>query len=423
MKKKKVVVITVAIVLAIVLVIAAALLLKSDSFGMNKAQRNTPVATVGGTEKVTANEFVVNFTNYYGNIDTYNQYALYYGYGEYHDVSTPEGVETLRREILDELVEQRAYVAMAKESGITLSSDEKSEAEKAGKEAYDTLISNYTEQYAQSGYTDPKSYAVTSVAQYLSDYGIGSKSEFIRRSTESQEASLLASKVVEKLKGESGITAEQAEALYPDWASYYKDYYYEGMISAYDEYFAQGQQNIRYLYIPEEGFVFLRVIELNDKDRAEALVAEIGTDAEIFEKYCGNKDAVSEENLNALMGLVAADDSYAISATDSSFDATVYEAVSAMNVGDIQLVTVTKEAEAAEATEEAAEPAVTYYIVRRVEGTTGIVPFEKVKDVVSEDVIDEAQGNYATEQVEAWIAKEGNVVIDEDVYEMVKKAA
>lgn len=420
MKKKKVVVITVAILLVIVLGVAAALLLKSDTFGMNKTERNKAVATVGGDGKVTANELAVSFQNYYGNIDTYNQYALYYGYGEYHDVSTPEGVESLRREILDELVTERAYVAMAKENGITLSAEEKAEAAQAGKEAYDTLIDQYTEQYSSYGYADPKNYAVTSVAQYFTDSGIGNKSEFIRRNTASEEASLLSEKLSEKLKGESGITAEQAESLYPDWASYYEGYYYDGVIAAYDEYFAQGLQNIRYLYIPEEGFVFLRVIELNDKERAEALAAEIGTDAELFEKYCGNKDAKSEENLNALMGLVAADDSYAISATDSSFDAAVYEAVAAMNVGDIRLVTVTAEAEA---TEEDAEPVSTYYIVRRVEGTTGLVPFEKVKDIVSEDVVNDAQTTYASEQVAAWIAEEGNVVIDEDVYAMVREAA
>ena len=131
MKKKKVIITTAAILLVVILVVAAILLLKSDAFGMNSSQRKKPVAVVGGSEKITANELAIDFQNYYGNIDNYNMYALYYGVGTYHDVSTPEGVEELRQEILHELIEQRAYVCLAKEKGITLTAEEKAlEAEK-----------------------------------------------------------------------------------------------------------------------------------------------------------------------------------------------------------------------------------------------------------------------------------------------------
>lgn len=422
MKKKKVILITAAVILAIVIAVAAILLLKSDMFGMTKAQRNKPVATVGGTETVTASEFAIGFQNYYGNIDMYNQYAMYYGVGSYHDVSTPEGVEALRKEILDDLVSQRAYVALAKKYGITLTDEEKKQAAEAGKASYESLVSQYTEQYARSGNADAKNYAMTSVAEYISKSGIGSKAEFIRRNTYNEEAAKLQTKVVEKLKADSGITAEQAEELYPDWASYYEGFYSEGYVSQFDQYFIEGAQKMRYPYIPED-FVFVRVIELSDKDRAEALAAEIGTDAEIFEKYCGNKDSKSEENLDKLMPLVAADDSYAIGANDSSFHPSVYEDVAAMNVGDIKLINVTSEASEEEGTAEAEEPYSAFYIIRRVEGTTGIVPFEKIKDTVAEDVVSNAQSEAAAKAVSDWIAEEGNVVIDDDVYAMVRDAA
>ena len=416
MKNKKKIIITVAvIILVIVLVIAAIMLLKSDTFGMNATQRKKAVAVVG-TEKVTANELAVSFQNYYSNIDNYNMYALYYGYGTYHDVSTPEGVEALKKEILDDLIEERAYVAMAAEYGITLSAEEKAQCKADGAAAYDDLVAQYTDSYAKSGYSDPKSYAVSTIAQYFSNYGIGTKSEYVRRSTYSAEAALLAEKVNAKLKEESGITEADAEALYPDWASYYEGYYSEGMVATYDSYFMQGYQKIRYLYIPEN-FVFLRVITLTDEARAAELAAEIGTDAEKFETYC-----MSEENQDGLMPLIAADDSYAISANDSSFDPAVYEAVAAMNVGDITLVTVDVPAEEPAEGEEAAEAAPTkyFYIVRRVEGNYGIAPFEKVKDTVAADVIEDAQSKFVEERVHAWIAEEGHVVTDDAAVAAIK---
>ena len=418
MKKKKIITTAVIVVLVIALIIAAISLLKKDNFGMTSAQRNAAVAVVGGSEKITANEFAIDLQNYIGNIDQYNMYALYYGIGTYRD---PSDKDAIREEKLHELIEERAYVAIAREFGITLSSEEKKEAEEAGKKAYDNLVEQYTNQYSQYGYADPKSYAVSSVAEYFSKSGIGSKSKFIQRNTVTEEASKLRTKVIEKLKEDSNITDDQAEELYPDWVSFYEGYYSEGMIATYDNYFIQGNQKIRYLYIPEEGFVFVRVIALDDEARANEMVEQIGTDAEKFEEFC-----MSEENNDGLMPLVAPEDSYAISENDSSFDAAVYEAAKEMNVGDIKLVVVTTAPEAEETDEESeepaepAEPVTTYYIIRRVEGATGFTPFEKVKDVVVSDVISDAKDKYADKYVHEWMENEGNVVINENVLATVK---
>lgn len=437
MKKKKVVLTVVAVVLVICLIIAAIVLLKKDTFGMTRTERNKPVAVVGGTETITANEFAVDFNNYYSNVDSYNM-AYIYGYGgSYHDVSTPEGVEALKKEIFDGMVEERAIICIAAEKGITLTAEEKEQAAKTGREAYDNLVNSYAESYKSYGYSDPKSQAVSGVGEYISKTGIGTKTEYVRRATHSAEASLLQEKVFAKLGEESGITAENAAEYYPDWAKMYQENYTEGYIAYYDEAFIAGEIQNRFLYIPEEGFVFVRVIKLTDGARAEAIVADIGTDAAKFETYC-----MSEENQDGLMPLIAADDAYAISAADSSFDASVYEAAAAMNVGDIKLVVVDNKAdeeepaaeEAAEpaaeeaaaepaAEEAAAEPAAEYYIIRRVEGATGIVPFEKVKDKVTDDVVEYAKEEYAEKAVHEWIEKEGNVKIDESVYEMIEAKA
>lgn len=413
-KTKKTIIIAAAIILIAGLIVAAILMLKTDSFGMNATKRKKAVAVVGGTEKITANELANSYLNYYTQIENYNsQLLMYYGVS-YYDLSTDEAKNELKNEMLDSLVEERAAIVLAGQKGITLTAEEKAECEATGKANYDSLVQEYVDGYASSGYTDAKSYALTSVAQYLIDYGFGNKTEFIRRATKSAEASALKTKLLAKLSEESGITAEKASELYADWAANFETNYYAGSVAQQDANFITGSASYRYLYIPE-GFVFVRVINLGtDKARAEALVAEIGTDAEVFEKYCA-----SEENTDGLMKLVAADEGYAIGESDSSFSSEVYTAAAAMNVGDIALVTVP--AATTESTEtESAEAS--YYIIRRIDGQTGIVPFEKVSEAVVNDLVTDKQTEYAETTIHEWISAEGNVVIDEALLAEIKVA-
>ena len=107
----------------------------------------------------------------------------------------------------------------------------------------------------------------------------------------------------------------------------------------------------------------------------------------------------------------AADKGTAIGEHDSPFDGSVYDLAKDMNVGDVELAqAVTKDSDGNDAT--------AYFIVKRVEGTTGIVPYEEVKSVIDSTLKSYAENNYYTEQMEAWRDK-ANIVIDEDTLDAV----
>ena len=396
--KKKVVIIVVAIVLVIALIGCAFLFLKKDAFGMNRSERNAAAITVGGTEKVTAGELATYFNNYYSNL---NQQYSYYGF------TFPE--DDVKESVVEELAEEKAYVCIARELGLSLTAEEEAECKTSGKEAYQELLDEYTEYYESNGTTDAANYALTSVTDYLANYGYGTKQAFIDRNTEAARDEKLMSKVEEYYKNEAGYTDEQLPELYEKFVTEnYKDTYYDGVVATYDEYYAEDYQVIRYLYIPED-FLFVRVISLTDEARASEIFADIAGDAEKFETYCK-----SDENTDVLMKKIADDDAYAIGANDSSFDAAVYEKAAAMNIGDIELVNVVT------GTDDDGNETGTCYIIRRVEGTTGIVPFEKVKDTVSSDVLEYVQSEYIEEKVHAWLNTEGNVVKNEEVIAKIK---
>ena len=102
MKRQIKKILLIAAVALAILVLAAGLimLLRKDSFGDNYFTRNKAIATVNGA-KITKNEFAASLSNYYNNIDTYNMYAMYYGYGKYYDVNSETGVRDLKKDILN----------------------------------------------------------------------------------------------------------------------------------------------------------------------------------------------------------------------------------------------------------------------------------------------------------------------------------
>ena len=99
MKRQTKKILLIAAVALAILVLAAGLimLLRKDSFGDNYFTRNKAIATVNGA-KITKNEFAASLSNYYNNIDTYNMYAMYYGYGKYYDVNSETGVRDLKKD-------------------------------------------------------------------------------------------------------------------------------------------------------------------------------------------------------------------------------------------------------------------------------------------------------------------------------------
>ncbi len=393
---KKILLIAAAALAILVLVAGLIMLLRKDSFGDNYFTRNKAVATVNGT-KITKNEFAASLSNYYNNIDTYNMYAMHYGYGKYYDVSSETGMRDLKKDILNNLIESEAFIQMGKELGITLTAEEQSAVAQSAKDALTNLKDQILESAKSSGAQNPETYATTMLANYFSNIGINQKT-FLKRSEHSALAEAYAEKIQEHFAAERNVTEAELKDIYAEYAkTYYEDAYVEGAYAQNTSYLAMGYTDIPYLYIPED-FVFVQVIQTSDADKAGEILAKV-QEGEDFETYRASDDNESETGkAQAIL---------AIGENDSPFDGAVYDRAKDMNVGDVDMVQVaTKDSDG--------NDTAAYYIVKRAEGTTGIVPYEEVKAVIDDTIKSYAENNYYTEQIEAWRDK-ANIVVDEDV--------
>ena len=168
-RQTKKIILFAAVALAIIVLVAGLImLLRKDSFGDNYFTRNKTVATVNGA-KISKNQFAVSLSNYYSNIDTYNMYAQYYGYGKYYDTSTEAGMKSLKNDILNSLIDNEVYIAMAKDLGITLTGEELAAVKTEAQEALTNLKDQILQSAKSSGSQNPETYATTMLANYFSN--------------------------------------------------------------------------------------------------------------------------------------------------------------------------------------------------------------------------------------------------------------
>ena len=406
-RQTKKIILFAAVALAIIVLVAGLImLLRKDSFGDNYFTRNKAVATVNGA-KISKNQFAMSLSNYYSNIDTYNMYAMYYGYGQYYDTSTEAGMKSLKNDILNSLIDNEVYIAMAKDLGITLTSEELAAVKTDAQESLTNLKEQILESAQSSGSQNPETYAATLLGNYFSNMGINRKT-YLKRSEHSALAQKYAAKLQEHFAAERNVTEEELPEIYAAYVQeHYVDGYTDGSYSLNESYVALGYTDVPYLYIPED-FIFVRVIQLSDKVLATDTLNKIqgGEDFETF--FAG------DDNENTT-GKGLGDQPQAIGGTDSAFDAKVYEEASAAAVGDVILVTV-------EGTDSDGNATTTYYIVKRVEGTTGVVPYEDVKEKIDSTLKSHEENEYYTEQVDAWREK-ATIDIDDDAINAFDPAA
>ena len=404
---KKILLYAAAALAIIVLVAGLVMLLRKDSFGDNYFTRNKAVATVNGT-KITKNEFAATLSNYYNNIDTYNMYALYYGFGQYFDTASESGMKNLKNYILNGLIDNEISIQMAKELGIALTDEELAEVAQSAKDSLTNLKEQILESAKSSGSQDPETYATTMLASYLSGLGINQKT-FLKRSEHSALADKYAAKLQEHFAEQRNVTEEELPNIYEEYVrTYYQDTYVEGNYAQQTEYLSEGYADTPYLYIPEN-FLFVQVIQLSDADKAQEILAKIEA-GEDFETY-----RTAEDNENKIARTAEAHKGVAIGENDSVYDSVVYMAAKDMNVEDVQMVqSVTQDSEGNDVN--------TYYIVKRVPGTTGMVPYAEVKDVIDSTLKGYVNNTYYTEQVDAWREK-ASIVIDDDIVNAFDPAA
>ena len=404
---KKILLYAAAALAIIVLAAGLIMLLRKDSFGDNYFTRNKAVATVNGT-KITKNEFAATLSNYYNNIDTYNMYALYYGYGQYFDTTSESGMKSLKNYILNGLIDNEVSIQMAKELGIALTSEEQAEVAQSAKDSLASLKEQILESAKSSGSQNPETYATAMLANYLSGLGIDQKT-FLKRSEHTALADKYAAKLQEYFTAQRNVTEEELPAIYEEYArTYYQDTYVEGYYAQQTEYLSEGYTDTPYLYIPED-FLFVQVIQLCEADEAQEILAKIEA-GEDFETY-----RTSEDNENEIARTAEAHKGVAIGENDSVYDSVVYMAAKDLGMDEVQMVqSVEKDSDGNDVN--------TYYIVKRVPGTTGIVPYEEVKDVIDSTLKSYVNNTYYTEQVDAWREK-ASIVIDDDAVNAFDPAA
>lgn len=403
---KKIIGIAVVALVVIVLVAALIMVLRKDSFGDNYFTRNQIVATVNGA-KISKNQYAVTLSNYYSNIDTYNMYAMYYGYGQYYDTSTEDGMKSLKNDILNSLIDNEVYIAMAKDLGITLTSEELAEVKKEGQEALTNLKEQILESAKSSGSQTPETYATTMLANYFSNMGISQKT-FVERNEHAALAQKYAEKLQEHFANQRNVTEEELPEIYAEYVQeHYVDAYTDGSYTLNESYVAQGYTDIPYLYIPEN-FIFVRVIQLSDKLKADETLEKIQA-GEDFETFFS-----SDDNENTT-GKALGDKPQAIGENDSAFTAKLFTEASAAAIGDVILVTE-------EGTDSDGNATTICYLVKRVEGTTGVVPYEDVKDVIDSTLKSHEENEYYSKQLDAWREK-ATIEIDDDAINAFDPAA
>ena len=405
---KKIILTAVIIVLVVALAVTAIMLLRKDSFGYNYFERNQAVAKVGD-HKITKNEFAVALNDYYSNISTYNMYALYYGYYEYYDTGSEDDMAKLKADILNTLVMREVYINLADELGISLTDEEMAECIKTGKDALTSLQEECVSSASSSGATDATNYGLKIMSNYFANMGMN-KSIFVKRNTHAAVASALETKVEEYYNTERSVAEDEIPAAYEKYVQeYYVDTYADGSYAQYENYYQQGYSKTRYLYVPED-FLFVRVIKLDDSDKATELMDKINSGEE-FESILQ-----SDDNLDTFIKTMDESEGYAIGAKDSIFDNAIYEQAAKMEIGEIGLTELSSTSKADDGTE---TTTYTYYIIERVEGQTGIVPYEKVSESMHDTVVSYLEYAYFTEKVDAYKEK-ANIELYEALYLAVK---
>ena len=267
-----------------------------------------PVAAKVGNRSVS----VMNLKNAYNNSLSY---ASYYGY----ETETAEGRQDYLEYILDSLVEEQVIAYEAEQAGVTLTDEEKAEAEKKGQENYDSYYQQFVDYYSQSNVSDVNAYANKTFAESLADSGMT-----VSKLKEQYRKNAIDDKIIEKyqaqLQAEYTPTAEELKEMYKDQLDQQKSAM-ESLPSYYftlETYYQYGYSYMP-LFVPE-GLFYVKHILVEDEATANDIKAKLdaGEDFDTLMKefntdtaednypdgyICGEGASFVEEFLNAALAL------------------------------------------------------------------------------------------------------------------------
>ena len=408
--------------LAAILIVGAVLLisaLNKDAFGNNWFARNKTIATVGG-EKVKMGQFARLYGSYYQDIENRNLYASWGLGGKYYDTSVVGWEQELKEDIFNELISQIQQKQKAIELGITLSDEERKDSKASGQTAVEEMEKQCLKSAEEAGATDAKSYAVSIMNNYLRSNGM-TKAQYRKENVQNAIYTLYQNKLREHCEEEFVINEEDLPGVYEELVqtafvdAYKAGDYTLGLQSLRDE-----QSAYPSLYIPEN-FLFVRAIDAGTSEEdAQAMLARI-EGGESFETI-----RLSMENKDDFMCVYP--DPIALGPDDSFMGTAAYEQALEMGIGayaiTANLVTVPVPEDADPIMdEETGEPVTTteethYYVIRRVESQTGMVPYEKYAAALKDGLIMREKNRLYGEMLESWL-KDASVSRRDDLVQNV----
>ncbi|MDO4543982.1 MAG: hypothetical protein Q4C01_05445 [Clostridia bacterium] len=384
MKKQTKRTILISVIAAVVVIVAILLIaaLQQDGYGFNWFERNKKVA-VAEDASLSMGEFERTFSNsaYY--------YSMY--------ITDEESWTNLANSTLQQEIAYKIYVREAEALGLELTAEQQEAVDAAGQSAVDSLESSIRSSLASSyGYASgdevPDTTVLTQLTSYFKDLGC-SKAQFMKEAEYSTYAEYCYTNLVAYYEENEMVGYEELLTAYEQYVTdIVMPNYYNGTYASYETSYQAGTSEYRYLYIPED-FVFVRAIKLSDEETMNEVVARLEA-GEDFETIL--KEDVNEDEFIKTM-----DDSegYAIGEADcfmDSNDGIVYPIAAEMTIGEgwetVDVVATSTDDEGT------VTETHTYYIIMRVDGETGIVPFEKYRDAIETDI----ELYYMSEQ---WLAE------------------
>ena len=432
---KKNLLIAVITALVIAVVVFGIYALSTDAAGNNWFERQATALSVNG-DKVSMGEFSAAYTTYVNNIQMKNIYAqMGYG-GTYVDTGKENWQLDVKKIIASQLIQERVFAQKAADFGLALTAEEKASIKEAGRKAVEDLRKECLKAAIQRGYAgaeasailsnssgsgDPlaelekrglinasaKNHAQEMIAEAMIAQGT-TLAQFRKNAEKEREYNLLYDKVVNYyleniyVEDDAALPGVYEEFVQKNFADDYK----AGDYSNYIKYYMGGSISFPPLYVPENA-LFVRYIDAGEgeegKARAEELLGKLDEGAD-FEALVASEDNQSE------FGREYAEP-YALMADDNFLTTEVFESATKLEDGAYALVE--SESTVEDAGSESGVKIVThYYLILKTNGTTGMVPYDKVADKIKDTLIRDIQSKEFAALADKW-EQEAKVFIND----------
>ncbi|MDO4565193.1 MAG: SurA N-terminal domain-containing protein [Clostridia bacterium] len=374
---------TILIVTIVVLVVVAAILLiaalQQDQFGFNWFDRQKTIVDVNGT-KITFGQYEREVAAYVNNLTMYNYYAqLGLGY-TYYDTTSATAMEQLCLDVLNLTISGELYIQKAEELNLELTEDQQAALDTAAQDAIDSLEESIR---SSVDYELTDSQVQSELAAYFKSIGC-SKTTYMKEVERSQYAGYCGNNLMTYYAEQNDdITEDELLSAYEEIVTTnFQEGYLAGDCAIYEQQYQDGTLGYRYLYIPD-GFVFVRVIKVSSEETLNELTARLDA-GENFETIL-----MEDVNEDAFIKTMDASEGYAIGPADCFMDNnedTIFDAAVLLPIGGEEYTTVDIASTTTDDDGNEVE-AHTYYIVTRVDGETGMVPFETYRDALEDSIV------------------------------------